>query len=176
MQITGRPAAFNACQSHVDVGPLSRPILDACGARVRMNEIRAPGSDGTSASVTTRPKLFKTQTEVLRSETSKATYWSTASLPKLATTPNLVGIHLGRKVAAPITPCVTTPLEHIMRQPGRVFSRAQLLDGVWGGTATIKPAAARPAWARRSGGRDFCFGRTHFRRKLGWPFVHEGIP
>jgi two-component system phosphate regulon response regulator PhoB len=28
-------------------------------------------------------------------------------------------------------------LEHIMRQPGRVFSRAQLLDAVWGGTAMI---------------------------------------
>src|SRR6516225_893627 len=108
MQITGRPAAFNACQSHVDVGPLSRPILDACGARARMKEIRAPGSDGTSASVTTRPKLFKTQTEIFRSETSKATYWSTASLLGLTTTPNLIGIHLGRKAAVPITPCVKT--------------------------------------------------------------------
>jgi two-component system, OmpR family, phosphate regulon response regulator PhoB len=28
-------------------------------------------------------------------------------------------------------------LEHIMRQPGRVFSRAQLLDAVWGQTARI---------------------------------------
>jgi len=73
-----------------------------------MNEIRAPGSDGTSAYVTTCPKLFKTQMEVFRSETSKATYWSTASLQGLATTPNLVGIHLGWKAAAPITPCVKT--------------------------------------------------------------------
>jgi hypothetical protein len=108
MQITGRPATFNACQSHVDVGPLSSPILDACGAQAWMNEIRAPGSDGTSVSVTTRPELFKTHTEVFGSETSKAAYWSTASLPWLATMPNLVGIHLGRKAAAPITPCVET--------------------------------------------------------------------
>src|SRR6188472_92001 len=103
MQITGRPAAFNACQSHVDVGPLSRPILDACGARVRMNEIRAPGSDGTSASVTTCPQLFKTQTEVFRSETSRATYWSnatywfTTSLPGLATTPTWLAFISGGK-------------------------------------------------------------------------------
>jgi len=34
MQITGRPVAFNACESHNNVGPLSRSILDACGARV----------------------------------------------------------------------------------------------------------------------------------------------
>ena len=98
----------------------SRPSHDsACGARVRMNEIRAPGSDGTSASVTTRPQLFKTQTEVFRSETSKATYWSTTSLPGLATTPNLVGIHLGRKASAKIGEAHPAPgadLRHMRRR------------------------------------------------------------
>src|SRR2546427_11472420 len=74
MQTTGSPAAFRECHSHGDVGPLSNPTLAARGAWVWMKAIKAAGSDGTSASIKTRPETFRTQTAVFWSETSNATY------------------------------------------------------------------------------------------------------
>src|SRR4030081_1821259 len=74
MQNTGSPAALKECHSHGDVGPLSNPTLAARGAWVCMKAIKAAGSDGTSASIKTRPETFRTQTAVFWSETSNATY------------------------------------------------------------------------------------------------------
>src|SRR4029077_10848407 len=74
MQTTGSPAAFRECHSHGDVGPLSNPTLAARGAWVWTKAIKAAGSDGTSASIKTRPETFRTQTAVFWSETSNATY------------------------------------------------------------------------------------------------------
>jgi Resolvase, N terminal domain/Recombinase len=71
MQTTGSPTAFRECHSHGDVGPLSNPTLAARGAWVWMQAIKAAGSDGTSASIKTRPETFRTQTAVFWSETSK---------------------------------------------------------------------------------------------------------
>jgi hypothetical protein len=74
MQTTGSPAALKECHSHGDVGPLSKPTLAARGAWVWMKAVRAAGSDGSSASITTLPEAFRTQTAVFWSETSNATY------------------------------------------------------------------------------------------------------
>src|ERR1700732_1239614 len=68
-----RETAFKECHSHGDVGPLSNPTLAARGAWVWMKAIKAAGSDGTSASIKTRPETFRTQTAVFWSETSNAT-------------------------------------------------------------------------------------------------------
>jgi hypothetical protein len=73
MQITGRPRARSSCQSHVVVGPVSRPMRTAFFAFALMNAAIAAGSEITVPSLTISPFPSTTQIDVSLSDTSSPT-------------------------------------------------------------------------------------------------------
>jgi hypothetical protein len=73
-QIAGTFARRSSCQSQVDVGPVSKPTIAACGPRSRIICEIALGSDATLPSHVTAPFASSMQTEVSSNETSKPTY------------------------------------------------------------------------------------------------------
>jgi hypothetical protein len=61
MQITGRPSRLSSVHSHVDVGPVSRPMRTASGAFDLTKTEIASGSESTTPSRATDPDWSTTQ-------------------------------------------------------------------------------------------------------------------
>src|SRR5579863_3633002 len=80
MQMTGSPILLSSVHSHVDVAPVSSPILVTCGACDLTNAAIVSGSDATTPSRSIFPDRSTMQIAVSFSDTSSPTYCSIAIL------------------------------------------------------------------------------------------------